>query len=131
MLDSVEDGLQLAYLPPEAQSALLDAIHELAAPGSTLALDRIAGDPTRENRLHDLSERSGIDMRTLLADASSDDVAAILRAQGWEADEEPAAAVADRYGRDLSDPFPARPGGAQGSEPPWLDTIFLSARQTT
>jgi hypothetical protein len=57
-------------------------------------------------------------MQTLLADASSDDVAATLRAQGWEADEEPAAAVADRYGRDLGDPVPARPGGAQGSEPP-------------
>jgi len=123
----VAEGL-LAYLPPEAQSGLLCAIHALAARGSVLVLDRIAGDPTAPDRLNALSERSGIDMESLLASGESNDVAASLRAKGWIAEEEPTAIVADRYGRDLSDPLPAGPD-AHASEPPWLDTVFLRAHR--
>ncbi len=123
----VAEGL-LPYLPPEAQSGLLEAIHELAAPGSVLALDRIAGDPTAGERLRGLSERSGIDMESLLAGGNGEDPAASLRARGWRAYEETTATLAARYGRDLSDPFAASPGGGPASEPPWLDTIFLTAR---
>lgn len=123
----VAEGL-LPYLPPDAQSGLLSGIHDLAAPESVLALDRIAGDPTAGERLRDLSERSGIDMESLLAGGDGD-LAASLRARGWRAYEETTATLAARYGRDLSDPFPSASSGSSGaSEPPWLDTIFLSAR---
>jgi len=123
----VAEGL-LPYLPPDAQSALLSGIHDLAAPGSIVALDRIAGDPTAGDRLQDLSERSGIDMESLLAGGDGDDLAASLRARGWRAYEETTATLAARYGRDLSEPFAAASGGGPTSEPPWLDAIFLSAR---
>lgn len=121
----VAEGL-LAYLPPEAQSELLEAIHGLAAPGSVLALDRIAGDLAHGDRLRDLSERSGIDMESLMSKGEGGDVATGLRAKGWQVDEEPAAALGARHGRDLSDPFATE--GSETSEPPWLDTVFLTAR---
>ncbi len=124
----VAEGL-LAYLSREAQTELLGAIHELSAPGSALALDRISGDPTAPGRLRGLSERSGIDMERLLVTGTNEDLAGFLNAKGWDVHEEPTAIVADRYRRDLSNPFPPRPAGSQPSEPPWLDTIFLSAHQ--
>jgi len=122
----VAEGL-LPYLPPEAQSGLLNRIHELAAPGSTVALDRIAGDPTADDRLRALSERSGLDMESLMASGEGEDLGAFLRTRGWEVEEEPTTTLADRYGRDLSDPFAAAAAGS-ASEPPWLETMFLSAR---
>jgi methyltransferase (TIGR00027 family) len=123
----IAEGL-VPYLAPGAQSGLLSRIHELAAPGSVLALDRISGDPTAGNRLRDLSERSRIDMQSLLARGEGSDLGALLRTKGWEADEEPTTALADRYGRDLSDPFATAAENSPAPEPPWLDTVFLSAR---
>jgi hypothetical protein len=35
--------------------------------------------------------------------------------------------VADRYERDLADPFAGDGARAAAAEPPWLDTVFLSA----
>lgn len=121
----VAEGL-LPYLALGAQTALLGAIHALAAPGSVLVLDRIAGHPTAADRLQDLSSRSGIDMEGLLAQGDGADASAVLTAQGWEVHEEPTARLAERHGRDLSDPFSG--GGSESSEPPWLDTVFLTAR---
>lgn len=71
----IAEGL-LPYLPPDAQARLLTDIGESAAAGSTLALDRIKGDPTAGDRLGDLSERSGIDMASLLAKGQGHDLAA-------------------------------------------------------
>jgi methyltransferase (TIGR00027 family) len=122
----VAEGV-LAYLEPEAQAALVSHVAELSAPGSALAFDRIAGDPTAGERLRDLSDRSGIDMETLLASGEALDLAGLLRSSGWEVEEEPTTAVAERYGRDLSDPFAAAGAEAASSEPPWLDTVFLRA----
>ncbi len=124
----VAEGL-LPYLSPEAQAELLGAIHELSGPGSALVLDRISGDPTAPGRLRGLSERSGIDMAKLLVTGTNEDLAGFLNAKGWDLREEPTATIADRYKRDLSNPSPPRPAGSQPSEPPWLDTIFLSAHQ--
>jgi methyltransferase (TIGR00027 family) len=121
------EGL-LPYLPPRAQSGLLSAVHGLTAPGSAITLDRIVGDPAEGDRLRGLSERSGIDMRGLLAPGGGDDLVGALRAQGWEAGEQSTSTLADRYGRDLSDPFPDTAGGTEAAEPPWLDTVFLTAR---
>ncbi|MGI8749525.1 MAG: SAM-dependent methyltransferase [Thermoleophilaceae bacterium] len=123
----VAEGL-LAYLPPDAQEGLLSGLHGLAAPGSVVALDRIAGDPAAGERLRALSERSGIDMESLLARGDGDDLAVSLRTKGWEVDEQPTTTLADRYGRDLSDPFAGAPHSSfRAPEPPWLDTIFLTA----
>lgn len=123
----IAEGL-LPYLAPDAQAGLLANINELAAPGSTLALDRITGDPAEGNRLGQLSERSGIDMESLLAKGKGHDLAALLKATGWEVGEESTTEIADRYGRDLSDPFGNALKSPQASEPPWLDTEFLTAR---
>jgi O-methyltransferase involved in polyketide biosynthesis len=122
----VAEGL-LPYLPPDARLGLLSRILGLAAPGSTLVFDRIAGAPTAGNRLRGLSERSGIDMTSLLAAGKGHDLGAFLRARTWEVNQELTATLADRYGRDLSDPFAAAPA----PEPPWLATVFLTARLPT
>jgi methyltransferase (TIGR00027 family) len=120
----IAEGL-LPYLPPTARGALLRAVHGLSAPGSTLALDQIAGDPGQGGRLDDLSRRAGMDMAALLAAGESPDLAHTLRTDGWLVDEQTAAAVAARYGRDLADPLGR---DAERGEPPWLETVFLTAR---
>ncbi len=110
----IAEGL-LPYLGVAAQADLLRHVDALSAGGSTIALDRIVGD-ARE-RAAGLSERSGIDMEGLFAGGQSDP-ALIL---GWDAREEPAEAVAARYGRSLADPF------GRSAEPPWLETVFMTA----
>jgi len=110
----VAEGL-LPYLDVAAQANLLRHVDALSAAGSTIALDRIVGD-ARE-RAAGLTERSGIDMERLFAGGESDP-AVIL---GWDAHEEPAEAVAARYGRSLADPF------GTSAEPPWLETVFMTA----
>ncbi|WP_327002293.1 SAM-dependent methyltransferase [Dactylosporangium sp. NBC_01737] len=119
----VAEGL-LAYLPAEAEELLLRRVDEHSVPGSRLALDHIVQvDRLAADRapLDELSERSGVQMRSLINTERRRDPAEHLGAAGWSVGEEPAAAVAARYGRDLSDPF-----GRQAT-PPWLDTRFLSA----
>jgi methyltransferase (TIGR00027 family) len=146
----------LAYLPADAQVGLIERVRRLAAPGSVIALDRIIGDPTAGDRLRELSQRSGIAMERLLAEGTSSDPAAVLRAAGWSVEERTVTALAERYGRELGDPFAADPeqsgadreqsgadrerSGADGeqagaeadrppaAEPPWLDTVFVTAR---
>ncbi len=115
----------LPYLQPDAQLGLIDRIRALAAPGSTLAFDRIVGDPTTGSRLEALSARSGIEMQRLLARGEAPDLAGVLRNGGWTVDERPTRALAARYGRDLGDPF--SDGHDRPSEPPWLDTMFTIA----
>ncbi len=123
----VAEGL-LPYLAPGARSELCHNINGLSAPASVLAFDRIAGDPRSGHRLHELSERSGIDMQSLITEGEGEDLAALLRAHGWRADEWPSAALADQYGRDLTDPFADGSRRSPAAEPPWLNTMFLSAR---
>lgn len=121
----VAEGL-LAYLTSEEQRAFLARVGSLAAPGSRLAFDRIAGDPHSGARLEELSRRSGINMSELIAGGEADDLATTLREAGWATRESTTGELAARYGRDLSDPF-APDGGGGSAEPPWLDTVFLSA----
>jgi methyltransferase (TIGR00027 family) len=120
----IAEGL-LPYLAPDAQLGFLAAIHELSAPGSVLAFDRIVGDATSGGRLERLSARSGIRMDRLLAGGDAEDLAGFLAGSGWAVEVEPVKALASRYGRDLSDPF----GGDDDitAEPPWLETVFVSA----
>jgi O-methyltransferase involved in polyketide biosynthesis len=123
----VAEGL-LAYLAGDEQRELVGRIGGLAAPGSRLALDRIVGDPHSGGRVETLSARSGIDMTQLMAAGDGAGLADSLGAQGWEVEETRVTDVAQRYGRDLGDPF-AGPDAAGSGEPPWLDTAFLTARR--
>ena len=110
---------------PRCELGLLAAIHELSAPGSVLAFDRIVGDATAGGRLERLSARSRIRMDRLLAGGDAADLEGFLARSGWAVDVEPVKALASRYGRDLTDPF----GGDDEitAEPPWLETVFISA----
>jgi methyltransferase (TIGR00027 family) len=120
------EGL-LAYLPPLAQARLLAQIDALAAPGSGLAGDRISGDPAADGRLRELSRRSGIDMTGLIAGGEATHLGRRLADRGWAIAELSTAQLAERYGRDLSDPF-ADPGAPPAPEPPWLETVFLTGQ---
>jgi methyltransferase (TIGR00027 family) len=122
----VAEGL-LAYLPGQEQLRLLEHVGALSAPGSTLALDRLAA--TAEGGSGDaavrrLAERSGIamDVHLHLDDAAP---GAFLVGRGWSVGEEDVSDVAARYGRDLSDPFHADTAAG----PPWMHTLFLTARR--
>lgn len=119
----VAEGL-VPYLDPEAQVRFAEAIDALSAPGSALELDRIAGDPASPGRLESLSERSGIEMGALIEGGGSDSLPALLGSLGWSVAEQSATDLAARYGRDLANPF-----GADAAEPPWLETVFTSARR--
>ncbi len=118
------EGL-LAYLGAEAQRVWAGRVCDLGAAGSRLCADRIAGDPQAGGRLDDLSRRSGIDMSALIAAGDSQTVEEVLSGRGWEVEELAALELAERYGRDLGDPFGAAHEPA--AEPPWLDTRFLVA----
>lgn len=118
----VAEGL-LAYLPPDAEDGLLRSIHELSAPGSAiaadriLAVDRLGGDSAA---LSELSERSGVEMNSLIDTQARRDCADWLRAHDWTVRESNATEIAQLYGRDLSDPF------SRQQTPPWLDTGFVT-----
>lgn len=122
----VAEGL-LPYLPPDAQIALLSNVQELSAPLSVIAFDRIVGDIADRGRLRNLSTRSGIDMESLLARGEAQDLRGFLVALSWKVAEESVSTLAERYGRDLSDPFPSGSESQTEAEPPWLDTMFLTA----
>lgn len=121
----IAEGL-LPYLNTEAQVELIQHVIALAAPGSSLAFDNIVGDPRGDGRLRTLSERSGMDMQTLMAAGETADLSKPLTKQGWKAVQRSTLTLARRYSRDLSDPF-TEDETARPVEPPWLDTIFVSA----
>lgn len=125
----VAEGL-LAYLPPDAEERLLRQIQELSAPGSSIAADRILsvhrlGDNgANDAALDELTERSGVEMKSLIDTQARQDCAQWLRAQGWAVREDNAVEIAHGYGRDLSDPF------ARQATPPWLETGFVTGQLT-
>lgn len=114
------EGL-LPYLTGERQAELVETVARTSAPGSSLTFDVICGGDVTE-----LSERSGIDMQSMLqgADGPAALVDLVTR-RGWTASRTDASAVADRYGRDLSNPFADDTAGEDA--PPWLDTVFVEA----
>lgn len=123
----IAEGL-LPYLTPDQQIGMLERITELSAQDSRLAFDRIVGDPTADGRLDTLTKRSGIDMRRLLAAGDLAATRPFLERHGWRVTERPTSKLAGRYGRDLTDPFSPSARTAKPSEPPWLDTVFTTAR---
>ena len=66
-------------------------------------------------------------MDRLLAGGDAADLTGFLAGAGWALKEEAVEALAGRYGRDLADPFAEADHAAPAAEPPWLDTMFLSA----
>jgi methyltransferase (TIGR00027 family) len=127
------EGL-VAYLPADAEERLLHDVNGLSAPGSQLALDRIVGSFADDGgaRLRELSERSGIDMQQLINTETGTDIPGWLTEHGWTVDERPTEALADRYARDLGNPFLGQfeteiATGKGSTEPPWLNTVFLTA----
>lgn len=123
------EGL-LAYLPAQAETELFERIDALSAPGSRVAFDRILGDLAAGDgaRLKQLSERSGVAMDTMVNTQQRGDARQWFADHDWTAEQERVSALAERYARDLADPF-ADPE-ARGTEPPWLDTAFITAQRT-
>lgn len=110
----------MPYLDAAAQEGLIAAVDACSANGSALAFDQVvSGD------VGGLSRRSGIDMTSLLSGTGGvDALAAALGERGWTVATAAAEEVAGRYGRDLDDPF-----GRAGADPPWLRTVFVTARR--
>jgi methyltransferase (TIGR00027 family) len=59
----VAEGL-LACLPPDAEESLLRQIHDLSAPDSRIAMDRIRA--VESAPLDEIGDRSGVDMASLI-----------------------------------------------------------------
>ncbi|GAA1238516.1 class I SAM-dependent methyltransferase [Prauserella halophila] len=97
------EGL-MPYLPADAAERLLTTVHELSAPGSTIAVEYLPGagsalaDSSVASRLTGL----GIDLASLLSDADYDP-SARLAERGWAVDEVTAEQLAERYGRSFDD----------------------------
>jgi methyltransferase (TIGR00027 family) len=114
----------LPYLPPDGQLELIGEMADSSAPGSRLVLDRVLGDAVADGRAKALTERSGIDMQSLLAGGDAPDPGDILVSRGWEVRRARPVELAARYGRDLSDPLGG--GAPVAGREPWLATEFLS-----
>lgn len=111
----------LPYLTSERQADLIETVARTSAPGSSLTFDAISGGDIAE-----LSKRSGIDMRSMLqGTGGAGGLVDLLERRGWTASCTDATAEAERYGRDLSDPF--ADDGAGDHAPPWLETVFVEA----
>jgi len=118
----IAEGL-LPYLSEDAQTALIESVDSLSGINSELAFDQIGGGDVR-----DLSERSGLDMESLLLTTTGHNrVTAALTARGWDSQATATDGLAERYGRDLSDPF-ADPAPSAAA-PPWLETNFITAQK--
>jgi methyltransferase (TIGR00027 family) len=109
------EGL-LIYLPPEAQDRLFDNIHDLSAPGSSMATEFVPAlkdfDPDKAREATAAFTRMGLnlDMPALIYHGERHSAADYLGAKGWQMQGVERAAVFNRYGlpvpeRDDSDPL--------------------------
>lgn len=115
----IAEGL-MPYLPPTAHPTLIDVVDSCSQARATLDFDQVAGGDVGA-----LSERAELDIESLLV--STDGIAGLAGAlddRGWVLETMGVEALADRHSRDLSDPFSEAPAA-----PPWLDTLFVSARR--
>ncbi|MGH3763866.1 MAG: SAM-dependent methyltransferase [Pseudonocardiaceae bacterium] len=98
------EGL-LLYLPAEAETTLFERVHELSAPGSRIAFDRlppetrsaITGDAAR----NDARRAAGIAMPELWSGEQRRDCATWLRSMGWTITIETRGHAAEKYGRTV------------------------------
>lgn len=97
------EGL-LIYLPPEAQDRLFDNIHELSAPGSTVATEFVPGmkdfDPEQARASTDAFSRLGLDMDmpSLIYHGERRSAADYLTGKGWQMAGVPRTELFSRYG---------------------------------
>lgn len=97
------EGL-LIYLPQEAQDRLFDNIHELSAPGSTVATEFVPGmrdfDPEKARAAADTFSRLGLemDMPSLIYHGERASAADYLAAKGWQMTGVPRTELFARYG---------------------------------
>lgn len=97
------EGL-LIYLPPEAQDRLFDNIHELSAPGSTVATEFVPGmrdfDPEQARASTAAFTRLGLDMDmpSLIYHGERHSAADYLAGKGWEMTGVPRTELFARYG---------------------------------
>lgn len=99
----VLEGL-LPYLSAHDQSALLDDIIALSAPGSRAVIERapaLTDTPETRERLETFSLATGIPFDELLARTDPPDPAAVLRAAGWMVEEVDVGDLERRYDRSL------------------------------
>lgn len=101
------EGL-LPYLPEDAETRLLGAIHELSAPGSRIAIEHIRASQAlladADARGAQLAQRFGIDMRDLLFDTEQrTDPDEQLAALGWQPTVQGGDELATAYGRRIDD----------------------------
>lgn len=94
------EGL-LLYLPAEATAALLDTIHSLSAPGSTIAIEHVEGmkDALEDPRAQKLLKEVPYDYTRLLPEGPAGDPVGQLSQLGWAVGEVSVADLAERYGR--------------------------------
>src|SRR6478752_163379 len=97
------EGL-LIYLPPDAQDRLFDNIHELSAPGSTVATEFVPGmrdfDPEQARASTDAFTRLGLDMDmpSLIYHGERRSAAEYLAGKGWDMTGVPRTELFARYG---------------------------------
>jgi methyltransferase (TIGR00027 family) len=100
----VLEGL-LPYLSAHDQSAVLDDVIALSAPGSRAVIERapaLADTPETRERLKTFSVATGIPFDELLARTDPPDPAHVLRAAGWSVDEVSVTDLERRYSRPLA-----------------------------
>jgi methyltransferase (TIGR00027 family) len=97
------EGL-LIYLPQEAQDRLFDNIHELSAPGSTVATEFVPGmrdfDPEKARAAAETFSRLGLemDMPSLVYHGERTSAADYLGTKGWQMTGVPRTELFARYG---------------------------------
>jgi methyltransferase (TIGR00027 family) len=126
----IAEGL-LAYLPADAEHRLTQQIDDLSAPTSQLAADRILDIDrlaAHTAPLDRLSERSGLEMRSMINTQVRPALPSLLRQLNWNVEDRTTRDLAQRYGRDLADPFTDTED--KPAEPPWLNTNYLHAKRT-
>lgn len=108
------EGL-LPYLPADVEERLFSQIDALCATGSHLAVEHTL-DPEsamESSAVSAIREATGFDLAGLHHSGDRRAPAAWLAGRGWQVTDEPAVALAQRYGRDLTDPrldrLPGRP----------------------
>ncbi|KAA9154051.1 SAM-dependent methyltransferase [Amycolatopsis acidicola] len=104
------EGL-LPYLPDDAVERLLDTVHRLSTPDSTVAVEYMLAEAVIENdpEIDRMMEEFGFDVRPLLA-GGYERAGEFLTHLGWAVGEVSGNDLAERYGREMNDSLSQRFG---------------------
>src|SRR5438067_10027595 len=100
------EGL-MPYLPEDAAERLIDTVHRLSAPGSTIAIEHMDNPKSTldDPRTRAIQEEYDVDLGMLFADVAHSDPEGQLAALGWQVTGAFAGELAERYGRSLEGAF--------------------------